>query len=68
MYEALIRSTTEMNERVFDEVAAYYSGFATSLGIADQLPGKALKSHPLLRCPVSAMPNSVAKSVFYAGH
>lgn len=40
-YEALIRSTDEMNLPVFEEVAGYYSGFATSLGIENQLPGKA---------------------------
>jgi hypothetical protein len=39
-YEALIRSTDAMSKPVFDEVAGYYSGFATSLGIADQLPDK----------------------------
>ena len=39
-YEALIRSTDAMNASVFDEARGYYSGFATSLGIADQLPGK----------------------------
>jgi hypothetical protein len=40
-YEALIRSSDEMNNAMFDQVAGYYSTFATSLGIADQLPDKA---------------------------
>ena len=40
-YEALIRSTDELGASVYREVAGYYSGFATSLGIDDQLPGKA---------------------------
>jgi hypothetical protein len=40
-YEALIRSSDELNQSVFDQVSGYYSGFATSLGIENQLPGKA---------------------------
>lgn len=40
-YEALIRSSDELSQPVFDEVAGYYSSFATHFGIENQLPGKA---------------------------